>query len=225
MIKGLLKKIPVVGPLAVRVKRKVCKPAPFEGSTQYWENRYQAGGNSGAGSYDKLALFKAEVINAFVKERQVETVVEFGCGDGNQTSLGCYPSYVGFDISEKAIAACRQRFQSDPSKQFRDMSECQSEKAQLALSLDVIYHLVEDEVFRTYIERLFEAATRFVIIYASNYDLFSPQTPHVRHRHFTSYVEANFPCWKMTQHVPNRYPISRFKWGSFADFYIYELQA
>jgi hypothetical protein len=32
----------------------------FSGSKAYWENRYADGGNSGAGSYNRLADFKAE---------------------------------------------------------------------------------------------------------------------------------------------------------------------
>jgi hypothetical protein len=38
----------------------------------------------------------------------------------------------------------------------------------LELSLDVIYHLVEDEVFDAYMRSLFAHAGRFVVIYSSN---------------------------------------------------------
>ena len=53
-------------------------------SSKYWENRYKAGGNSGSGSYSNLAIFKAEIINSFVKDNKIESVIEFGCGDGQQ---------------------------------------------------------------------------------------------------------------------------------------------
>ena len=52
-------------------------------SREYWEQRYSMGGTSGAGSYDKLAEFKVEVINSFMKKYQISSVIEFGCGDGN----------------------------------------------------------------------------------------------------------------------------------------------
>lgn len=39
------------------------------------------GNNSGAGSYGRLADFKAEIINQFVTENDVREVVEWGCGD------------------------------------------------------------------------------------------------------------------------------------------------
>ena len=53
-------------------------------SSRFWEKRYARGGNSGAGSYGKLAMYKKAFINKFVAAHGVETVAEFGCGDGNQ---------------------------------------------------------------------------------------------------------------------------------------------
>ena len=43
-------------------------------------------------------------------------------------------------------------------------------RADLTLSLDVIYHLVEDDVFVSAMRALFDKAARFVVIYASNQD-------------------------------------------------------
>jgi protein O-GlcNAc transferase len=60
------------------------------------EKRYEMNGNSGAGSYGRLANFKAEVINEFVKIRLVKTVIELGMGDGNQLQLSECPYYNGF---------------------------------------------------------------------------------------------------------------------------------
>jgi len=46
-------------------------------SKKYWEARYVSGRNSGAGSYGRLAKFKADVINDFVKNKKINTVIEF----------------------------------------------------------------------------------------------------------------------------------------------------
>ena len=43
---------------------------------KYWEKRYSEGGDSGNGSYGKLAEFKAKIINRFVKENQIKTIIE-----------------------------------------------------------------------------------------------------------------------------------------------------
>ena len=127
----------------------------FPGTEAYWQNRYAAGGNSGSGSYNKLAEFKAEIINGFVNQNKVGMVIEYGCGDGNQLTLAEYESYVGYDVSPKAIEICREKFQHDKKKKFGVINEYRGERAELTLSLDVIYHLVEDDVYHSYMQTLF----------------------------------------------------------------------
>lgn len=97
------------------------EPKPFPGSNRYWEERYASGRNSGAGSYKKLAEFKAEIVNSFVTRHNVTSVIEFGCGDGNQLELANYHRYLGLDVSETVISLCKQRFSSDTSKTFKLM--------------------------------------------------------------------------------------------------------
>ena len=48
---------------------------------------YASGGSSGPGSYGRLAAGKADFLNRFVEDHQIKTVLEIGCGDGNQLSL------------------------------------------------------------------------------------------------------------------------------------------
>jgi len=196
---------------------------PFPGSCRYWEDRYNAEGNSGVGSYGKFAAFKAEVINAFVATRGVQSVVEFGCGDGNQLMLARYPTYAGYDVSETAVRQCRRLFAGDATKTFTLMSQYRGEQADLALSLDVIYHLVEDRVFEDYMHTLVGAAHCYVIIYASNSDDNREyQGSHIKHRRFSSWLERNALDWKLLEHIPNRYPYrGDYTEGSFAEFFIY----
>ena len=223
-MKTIVKKIPGVGPLATKLKRTLWhKIRPFTNSQDYWINRYNTGGNSGAGSYEHLAEFKAEILNNFVKENNVQSVIEYGCGDGNQLKLADYPSYIGFDVSLKAIAICNSMFGQDSRKIFKLMEEYQGETAALTLSLDVVYHLVEDKIFVDYMHKLFDSAQRFVVIYSSNTDTRAKnQSPHVRHRKFTDWVESNKPSWRLIKHIPNKFPIEKHaETGSFADFYIY----
>jgi SAM-dependent methyltransferase len=214
-----------ISPRVVALRRRLGE-LRFGNSSRYWEERYARGGNSGAGSYGRLALFKAEFLNDFVQRRAVQSVVELGCGDGHQLSLARYPSYLGFDVAPTAIELCAKRFAGDTSKRFV-LHDSQREPApvrvaELALSLDVIYHLVEDEVFDAYMRHLFAAATRYVIIYASNEEAPSP-APHVRHRRFTDWVKLHEPAWQVESHTPNRYPPSLTDGGetSFADFVVF----
>jgi hypothetical protein len=193
----------------------------FRGSQDYWEQRYASGGSSGVGSYDELAAFKADFLNQFVNEQSIASVIEFGCGDGNQLSLSNYPRYIGLDVSRTALERCQKLFRGDPSKSFflYDPDAFVNHGAlgaDLVLSLDVIYHLVEDRVFTAYITHLFEAASRYVIIYASNEERQQPD-PHVRHRRFTDHVERHVDGWTLAKTVVNPHKGH----DSPSDFYVY----
>jgi SAM-dependent methyltransferase len=205
-------------------REKRGSPPGFTDSAEYWEQRYATGGNSGAGSYNKLAVFKAEVINGFVQDCAIKSVIEYGCGDGNQLKLARYPAYLGFDVSQTAVRLCQESFKTDASKSFRLMETCAGERADLALSLDVIYHLVEDSVFEAYMRQLFGSADRYVIIYSSNTDdNTGREAAHVRHRQFTKWVADHMLHWKLVKHVRNRYPSpDDHRKGSFAEFYVYQ---
>lgn len=186
----------------------------FPGSERCWEGIYAAGGTSGEGSYGRLAEFKAEVLNKFVKDNKIKSVIEFGCGDGNQLAMFDFPNYIGLDVSKTAVEKCAARFKSDTTKsfyyyvpeRFDDRKEKAETKpiAELSISLDVIFHLIEDNIFNLYMKHLFESSCKFVIIYSSDID--AKRVCAVRHRKFTAWVEANKPEWKLVQKIPNRYP-------------------
>jgi SAM-dependent methyltransferase len=197
----------------------------FRGSSSYWETRYRRGGTSGAGSFGRLAEFKAQTLNAFVERASIRSVIEFGCGDGSQLTFARYQSYVGIDVAKSSISSCRRRFAGDPTKAFylaRQMPAGLG-RFDLVLSLDVIYHLVEDEAFEAYMHSLFAHAGRFVTIYSSNKVELS-DAPHIRHRRFTSWIEAHKPEWCQTGFIPNIYPFDKARLDdtSFADFYFFE---
>jgi len=222
-LKEIIKKSPLLGPSLMWIRRKTQTQLKFERSDQYWKDRYKNGGNSGAGSYSIFAEFKAEILNAFVEENAIQSVIEFGSGDGNQLMLAKYPRYMGIDISQDAIISCQNRFKNTPDMSFVNLNEYLGEQADLSLSLDVIYHLIEDSEFEIYMSRLFDAARRYVIIYSSNKDdNVGNNAMHVRHRRFSNWIEANKNQWQLNKYIPNRYPyLGNSDKGSFADFYIY----
>jgi SAM-dependent methyltransferase len=194
----------------------------FTGSAPFWERKYLRGDTSGPGSYGTLGTGKAEFLNAFVRDRQVRSVIEFGCGDGHQLSLAKYPRYIGMDVSRTAISLCKEGFVADPGKSFFlydgscFVDHANVFRADMAMSLDVIYHLVEDSVFDTYMTHLFSAGERYVLVYSTNSEV-RDDAPHVRHRIFTSWVEENCPQWRLARVAqgPNPGP-------GRADFFVYE---
>lgn len=99
-------------------------------------------------------------------------------------------------------------------------------KADLTLSLDVIYHLVEDSIYETYMKRLFSTSRKYVCIYApddENYNNTTVLAPHVHVRKFTEYISANINGWELVQIQKNKYPWDPEKPDdtSWSDFYIY----
>lgn len=195
----------------------------FRNSGAYWERRYSKGRTSGAGSYGALAQYKAEVINQLVKSEGINSVIEFGCGDGNQLLLSHYPQYLGVDVSTTAIELCRKKFRHDPDKDFVKLADYSGEKADLALSVDVVFHLVEDAVFEHHMSQVFKAANRFVVIYSSNTDRQAADSAvHVRNRRFTDWIDNNRQDWTLFRYLPNPYlQIDEYRGLTESEFYIY----
>lgn len=169
----------------------------------YWENRYKNGGNSGLGSHDSDDIkFKAKYVNNLITKYNIKTLIEFGCGDGNQLRLlNGYDKYYGNDISKTVINKCSETFKEDSSKIFDyDLSKLLKNKYDLSLSLDVVYHLVEDELFESYMGNLFKVSD-IVSIYSTNHN--SPnKSQHIKHRNLTKFIEENYSDYELIDTTP-----------------------
>jgi hypothetical protein len=191
----------------------------FNGSSAYWEDRYRNGGNSGVGSYGEIADYKAAYINTFIRKFKINSVIEFGCGDGNQLTKIDYPNYIGLDVSKTAIQRCLALFPKDTTKSFflydsnafQDYHQIFS--AELCLSLDVIYHLVEDDIFTNYMNHLFDASTKFVLIFSNDSEGWGKN--HVKSRKFTEWVSNKKPEWNLIEHTKNEQ-------SPWQDFFVYQ---
>jgi len=198
----------------------------FPGSSNFWIKVYKNGGDSGPGSYGKLANFKAEFLNNFIEKNEIDSIIEFGCGDGNQISLGRYKSYLGFDIAPEAISLCIKKFSNDVSKSFllyqpEYFKPGGKIAADLTLSLDVIYHLVELEKFEVHLRQLFESSNKWVIIYGYDSDNFFPE-PYSKPRKFTGWIASQLPEWSLESIVKNKYPLGGESTSTWADFYVFK---
>ncbi len=194
----------------------------YANSAGFWEDNYARGRTSGNGSYGTLAEGKSQFLNRLIRTRVVTSVIEFGCGDGNQLALAWYPRYIGLDVSKTAIDLCQRRFADDAGKSFFLYDgACFTDRegiftADLALSLDVVYHLTEDAVFEAYLRHLFAAGQRLVVIYSTDSEI-GGTAPHVRHRNFTAWVEDNIAGWRLAEVAPGP-NTERVR----ADFHVYE---
>ena len=181
-------------------------------SKKYWQDRYSKHG-SGAGSRGDLRVYKQEVINKFLTDYAPESVIELGCGDGVQLSNIKYENYTGYDY-QSAVDVCNNRHGDKPHLKFRSLEEfTTSHKAELTISLDVIYHLTEKETYHQHLENLFLSSEQYVIIYSTNFD--ENPAGHICHRKFTTDVEKyNFENFKILENP--------FEEQTKAKFYFYK---
>lgn len=186
-------------------------------SKLYWEKRYRDGGNSGAGSYNELATFKSNIINEFIKKNNIGSIIDYGVGDGNVLKLlNIFDiEYYGIDVSPTVIENCKKIFNDKNIKFFTVEQFDHTTKADLCLSCDVLFHLIEDDIYYEYIDNLFKFSNKFVIIYAKDED--KNHTVHVKFRKFSDYILNKYQKWELIEHIPNTYKESP------SDFYVYKI--
>jgi SAM-dependent methyltransferase len=189
-------------------------------STTHWQRHYERGDDSGPGSYGESALYKADLINRVVRERGIRSIIDLGCGDGNQLAYLDVDQYLGLDVSKLAIQRCIARHGSNPKRSFIWYDQnlfhdpLRIVSADCAMSLEVVFHLIEDDVFAIYIQNLFNCGRRFVIIYGSDEEQERAGHVSVRFRKYSDYIAAKSPGFRMVLHVPQN--------ERFGDFYLYE---
>lgn len=162
---------------------------------EYWDRRYREGGTSGAGSEGRAARAKARHVARIIYRYRVRSIIDWGAGDGTVLRHIRPPApYLGLDVSAEALDRLRVVF---PRGQFLHVDEYAGQRADLALSLDVIYHLPGEEEYETYLRHLFGSADRLVLLHAADYDG-GESTYHVRWRNWTPDVARWFPDWALT---------------------------
>lgn len=186
----------------------------------YWEKRYRDGRSSGSGSEGTEGQYKADYISTFRLAHQVTSVIDWGVGDGQVLRLinmGNTAKYVGVDVSQHAIDTLKHNFADKATQYDFRLPEDVFIKRDLSMSMDVLFHLPDDDSYYAYLDNLFGYAKRFVIIYSTNYA--APQTAqHVLRRNFTPDIAVRFPAWELTAtEVPFRSPAP-----DAAGFFVYE---
>lgn len=157
----------------------------------YWNRRYRSGGRSGQRKLPDRKLEeryrnRGRLISRFALRNQVSTVLDIGSGDGRQAAYLDVPGYLGVDPSIEAVRLARKQ---NPAKTFELLED--PEPRDMHLSLEVMFHLIDDDTYRQHLDLLF-SADRFVVVWASDHD--ETGAAHVRHRHWTPDVEG----WRLT---------------------------
>jgi SAM-dependent methyltransferase len=187
----------------------------------YWDRRYREGRTSGAGSEGDEGSYKAKYVSDFICDHGIKSVIDWGCGDGQVLDLVDLrgADYMGIDVSPTILKRLRKMYGdryvfTTPEDATIPGGEWY---ADLALSMDVLFHLPDDVDYFGYIDNLFGSAARFVVIYATNY-AGGRTARHVFRREFTPDIAERFPDWELTTvETPLR--------EGLASFFVYEKKA
>lgn len=105
---------------------------------------------SGPGSYRQdLVDAYVEVVNNFLNEKQIQSVIEIGCGDFNvaKNYAENFASYVGIDIASNVISQNKTKYETNTVRFVcMDAVEESLPDAQLCLVRQVFQHLSNKEI-------------------------------------------------------------------------------
>jgi 2-polyprenyl-3-methyl-5-hydroxy-6-metoxy-1,4-benzoquinol methylase len=168
------------------------------------------GGNSGVGSFDKSAEFKTEIINGFLKNHpEIESVIDIGCGDGEQLKALNYKKYLGLDVSPQAISICIEKFNHDKTKSFtiydpKNFINNNFIKTDLVVCLDVLYHITDEKDFLKTLEDLFSFDAKYIILYTTQKVFYYKRNSHIIHREVMPYLHK-FDSFFVTEIIEQKY--------------------
>jgi len=178
---------------------------------EYWEQLYAQGGNSGSGSYGILGQFKARVVNDFIGQHEVRSVMEFGCGDGHQLQYMRYPKYLGVDIAASSVLRCMARYREDQTKSFLWyrpglFANRGYLQADLVVCLDVLYHIIDETDYVNTLQDIYACSRRYIILYTKITPGDTPQTVMtIKDRDIFHYLNQ-FPSLTVLDTVEQPYP-------------------
>jgi len=146
---------------------------------EYWTVCYRIGIGAGPGSAGALLKFKINYLNTIFGKYNINSIFDFGCGNGVVSAkLNCQ-SYFGVDICPLAIENFRlsikkQNFQAEIG-QFEDYSKeiiisKLKTKPDCCICLDVLYHISDFECLKKTLQNIFNCGAKFIVLYTIPWD-------------------------------------------------------
>ena len=182
-------------------------------SINIWKGRPN---KSGSGSRGNLASFKIDYINKFIKDNKIKSILDFGCGDLHISSKLEVDKYFGIDIVDHIHPQIiKAKDYKTTVSRFDEFEH--SEKADLCLCMDVLYHILSDELeyLENSINKIVDYSSKYVIIYAqdSYNKSYSDWSGHMNNSPWRQILEK-----KVTLISEQDSPLA----GTTAKFYVYE---
>jgi SAM-dependent methyltransferase len=127
--------------------------SPEEVFSEIYKNHLWGGADgemySGSGSRFAPADLYVQIVTKFIKEHEISTVVDLGCGDfeiGRKLAAEC-KSYIGIDVVPELIARNRRLFES---KSIRfvcaDVTKAVLPESELCLVRQVFQHMSNEQI-------------------------------------------------------------------------------
>ena len=131
----------------------------------YWNSRYNAGGNSGYGSYGEQKDKKL----GWLKDLDFDHITDIGCGDFHFSNelLKLHPaSYTGFDISGAIVEKNKVRYPEHKHDFYNYESGMNLPKSDLVICLDVLFHIYEEDEYEEMLHTLKTLPTKYLAVTA-----------------------------------------------------------
>jgi SAM-dependent methyltransferase len=148
-------------------------PVPAYREADFWEDRYQSGGNSGAGSRGEEADWKIARIAERVASHGVRSILDLGSGDGYvarrlMERLPPDVSYLGIDIAPSAVNLAASQALSNMRFEVADFTGGFQGSADLVLCMDVLFHLSTPEKQQAAIDAICRSFRKLAVVAAWN---------------------------------------------------------
>ena len=178
----------------------------------YWESRYNKGGDSGTGSRGWSRRWKWFCINRCVNISD-STVIDVGCGDLDFWKGRSCKRYTGIDISPTIVQLNKSK-KSDWNFICGDASKYYNlAPTDVVFCHDILFHIMDDETYLKILEHLTTYSKKYIFIYTWWKNPFSPKTDdglYQKYRTFDSYIyifeQANFELTKKIKTPKLIYP-------------------
>ena len=179
----------------------------------YWENRYMTGGISGPGSRGAEADEKVRIVQSVIDDRGVTSMIDLGCGDGYIATQLNVPMYVGYDPSAMSLKLCKTLM---PERLFIDhLPHFVEPRLDLTLSMDVIFHLIDDIDFQKHLTILLGLTKKDALIYGTNH--VQRGAAHVLHREWVGTIPLGWSVEELNSSYKKAWLISWAKPSEAAD--------
>jgi len=151
--------------------------------------------------------FKSNIINNFNEKNKIKSIIDYGFyNNSNEIKLINTRNklYIGLDVNKTNIQKCKKIFKNDKTKKFINLDEITNTnnnlRADLVLSFNIIYNLLDEKIYKQYIENIFLMSKKYVIIYSPNLNY------NIKKINFIEYIFENCHQFNLIEIVKNKSP-------------------